>query len=80
MDTNTRQTTRLGAELNLFDGHKAEWLEQHRGSYVVIKGENVLNFYSTFEDAYRAGAERWGTDTDFLVKQIVEQEPVFFVF
>ena len=55
-------------------------MSQHSGQYVVAKGNVILGFHATFEDAYRAGAQAWGLRADFLVKQIVENEPVFFVF
>jgi hypothetical protein len=76
----TTEQARLAAELELYALHKDEWLEGYPGQYVVIKGDTVLNFYPTFEAAYQAGAREWGINTDFLVKQIVEHEPVFFVF
>jgi hypothetical protein len=74
------EQARLAVELEHYAVHKSEWLAKQSGKYVVIKDSNVLGFYSTFEAAYRAGAGAYGIDTDFLVKQIVEHEPVFFVF
>jgi len=74
------QETRLARELEVYALHKNEWLRDHPGRYVVIKGDKVLSFHPTFDAAYHAGASAWGINTDFLVKQIVEQEPVFFVF
>jgi len=74
------EQARLAAELQVYALHKHEWLKGNRGRYVVIKGGDVLDFYPTFEAAYSAGAGAWGINTDFLVKQIVEHEPVFFVF
>jgi len=75
-----RRDTRLVSELEMYIRHKDEWLRGHPGEYVVIKGDQVLDFFPTFERAYSAGAGTWGMDTDFLVKCIVEQEPVFFIF
>ena len=74
------QQARLGVELDYYAQHKAEWLEHRTGHYVVIKNSGILGFYPDFEAAYRAGASTYGLDTDFLVKQILEHEPVFFVF
>ena len=34
----------------------------------------------TFEDAFRAGVGAFGITRDFLVKQVLEHEPVYFVF
>jgi hypothetical protein len=71
---------RLTAELEIYALHKNDWLKRYGGRYVAIKGDEILDFYPTFEAAYSAGAGAWGLNTDFLVKQIVEHEPVFFVF
>jgi hypothetical protein len=73
------QHSRLAVELNYFAEHKADWLALNSGQYVVIKESTPLGFYQTFEAAYRAGAGTYGLETDFLVKQILEYEPVFFV-
>lgn len=71
---------RLAPELRLYATHRAEWLTQYSGQYVVAKGDTILGFHQTFEAAYRAGVREWGVRADFLVKQIVEHEAVFFVF
>jgi len=76
----TDQRTRLAVELEYYARHKAEWLAHRTGHYVVIKDSTPLGFYPNFEVAYRAGAATYGLTTDFLVKQILEHEPVFFVF
>jgi hypothetical protein len=76
----TDQQARLADELQYYAQHKAEWLAQRSGEYVVIKHSGLLGFYPSFEAAYRAGAATYGLNTDFLVKQIREHEPVFFVF
>jgi len=74
------QQARLGVELDYFGEHKTEWLAHRSGQYAVVKERELLGFYPSFETAYRAGAEHYGTDTDFLVKRILEYEPVFLVF
>ncbi|HTZ96031.1 MAG TPA: hypothetical protein VMB18_06520 [Terriglobales bacterium] len=74
------QRARLAVELEYYSQHKPEWLAQKTGQYVVIKDTDLLGFYPDFEAAYRAGAASYGLDKDFLVKQITEPEPVFFVF
>ena len=74
------EQSRLAVELEHFAVHRSEWLARQSGKYVVIKDSDVLGFYPTFEAAYRAGAGVYGIDRDFLVKQILEHDPVFFVF
>ncbi len=73
------QHSRLVIELEYFSQHRSEWLTQKTGQYAVLKDTGLLGFFPNFEAAYRAGAEHYGTETDFLVKQILEYEPVFLV-
>jgi len=74
------EQARLAVELEYYAAHKSDWLRKYSGNYVVIKESSVLGFYSSFEAAYRAGATTYGISTDFLVKQVLEHDPVFFVF
>ena len=74
------EDTRLAVELEYYSQQKSNWLRMRSGQYVVVKDRTVLGFYPNFELAYRAGAGAFGIHTDFLVKQILEHEPVFFVF
>jgi hypothetical protein len=74
------EQARLAVELEYFSRHKTEWLASKTGQYVVIKENRPLGFFPNFEAAYRAGAASYGINTDFLVKQILEHEPIYFVF
>lgn len=76
----TATPTRLSAEIQLYEAHKSEWLQNHRDEFVVVKGQDLLGFFANFHDAYRIGVENYGIDTDFLVKRVVPHEPVFVVF
>ena len=72
--------TRLSAELEFYEAHKSEWLKSNLDKFVVVKGTHLLGFFADFHDAYTAGVYQYGPETDFLVKRIVPQEPVFVVF
>jgi hypothetical protein len=74
------EQARLAVELEYYAAHKRDWLRKYSGNYVVVKESSVLGFYQNFELAYRAGATMYGISTDFLVKQVLEHDPVFFVF
>jgi hypothetical protein len=76
----TGELNRLASELEFYKLRKGDWLPQHSGHYVVVKGRDVLGFYPGFVDAYSAGARAWGPNTDFLVKQVLEFEPIFSIF
>jgi hypothetical protein len=74
------EPNRLAGELYLYEQRKSEWLLKHTGQYVVVKGSEVLGFYAEFAAAYSAGTKAWGSNTDFLVRQVLEFEPTFSVF
>ena len=74
------EKSRLATELAFYAEHKAEWLEKHSGRYVVAKDANVLGFYDSFESAFKAGVAAFGVQQDFLVKQVLAEEPVYYVY
>lgn len=53
-------------------------LQAHEGEYVLIHGDEVVDFFSAYEDAIKAGYEQFGLDP-FLVKQIHAMEKVQFI-
>ena len=67
----------LEKELETYLKHVSEWSE-HEGKFVLIHGESVAGFYSTYEDALKEGYEKFGLDP-FLVKQINALERVHFI-
>jgi len=70
----------LATELALYAAHKNEWLKENVGKYVVAQDTNVLGFYESFEAALRAGILAFGVKRNFLVKQVLAEEPVYFIF
>lgn len=72
--------SRLNIEIAVYESHKSEWLKTHPDAFVVVKQNDVLGFFADFHAAYLAGVEKYGMDTDFLVKRVVPHEPVFVVF
>jgi hypothetical protein len=53
-------------------------LTQHEGKFALIHGEEIADFFSTYEDAIKAGYQKYKLEP-FLVKQIRATEPVFFI-
>jgi hypothetical protein len=53
-------------------------LKDKEGKFVLIHGEEVVDFFSTYEDAIQVGYSRFGLES-FLVKQIQTIEQVQFV-
>jgi hypothetical protein len=72
--------TPLEIELGVFDDHHREWTEAHLGKFVVIQGGTIVpSFFNAYEEAFLAGVQQFGTDRNFLIKQIWTTEPVYFV-
>ncbi len=59
----------LEREFATFEKNKAWLLQKHEGKFALVKREVVLGTFDTFEKAYEAGLDQFGTDP-FLVKQI----------
>jgi hypothetical protein len=58
----------LDKDFAFFKEHLADFLKDHRGEYVVIKNEQVIGFYKTQDEAFRAMQDsQLGT---FLVQNI----------
>jgi hypothetical protein len=72
--------TSLEEELAVFERQKTEWLYLHSEEFVVIMGTKVLGFFPDFESAFRAGFKVAGLGKNFLVKQVLVEEPVYVIF
>ena len=68
----------LETELKFFNANRAKWLADHKGKFVLVKGEELVGAFDTAENAYVEGVGRFG-NTPFLVKQILDEEPVLHV-
>jgi len=53
-------------------------LKAHEGKFVLIHGEEIVDFFSTYEDAIKSGYQKYKLDP-FLVKRVHATEPVFFI-
>ena len=67
----------LEAELTTYKS-KLPGMTEQEGKYVLIHGDEVVDFFSTYEEAIESGYQRFKM-TPFLVKQVHATEPVFFV-
>jgi len=50
-------------------------LKDYQGKYVLIHGDDVVDFYVAYEDAIKAGYEKFKLEP-FLVKQVSVTETV----
>jgi len=76
----TDEKSRLATEMAFYAEHKAQWLEKHSGEYIVAQDKHLLGFFDSWESALKAGLRAFGVQRDFLVKQVLAQDPVYFVF
>ena len=53
-------------------------LKDKEGKFVLIRGTEIVDFFSAYDDAIKAGYEKFGLAT-FLVKQIQLIEQVQFI-
>jgi hypothetical protein len=67
----------LEKELETYKAKISE-LKAHEGKFVLIHGDAIEDFFSTYEDAIKAGYQKFKLEP-FLVKQILTEEPVFYV-
>lgn len=65
----------LDREARVFDQNVEEWRRTHLGQFVLIKGDQVIDFYPSLEQAFRAGTGRFGLEP-FSVRQIVPMDVV----
>jgi len=70
----------LETELAFYEQHKQEWLPEHENEFIVIAGASIAGFYRNYEAAWDAGAQRFGAESPFLIKQVCSIEPVYYVY
>ena len=67
----------LETELATYKSRLHEWME-HEGKFVLIHGTDVVEFFSSYEDAIKVGYDKFKLEP-FLVKQIHTVEVVQFI-
>ena len=67
----------LERELKTYNDHLPEWKE-HEGKFALIHGDDVIDFFTTYEDAIKVGYDKFKLEP-FLVKQIQTVEVVQFI-
>jgi hypothetical protein len=68
----------LEKELATYQKHLPDWRE-HDGKFVLIHQDTVVDMFSSYDDAIKAGYQQFGLDRPFLVKQIQTIEQVQFI-
>jgi len=58
----------LEREMATYEANVGTWMDC-AGKFVLIKGDQVIDFFAAYEDALKAGYQQFGLEP-FLVKQI----------
>ena len=67
----------LEKELSTYKA-KLRDLKEHEGKFVLIHGEDVVDLFTSYDDAIKEGYQKFGLEP-FLVKQIQSVEHVQFI-
>lgn len=67
----------LEKELEVYK-QKLATMKEHEGKFVLIHGDAIVDFFSTYEDAIKAGYQQF-QQKPFLVKRVSSTEPILFI-
>lgn len=70
----------LSIDYKFFEAHRSEWSNMHSDEFALVCNRALAGFYKSYEDAYKAGLQAFGVNSQFLVKQVCAVEPVFFIY
>ncbi len=69
----TLKEIKLKEEHRFFMSKKWDWMGRYEGKYLLIKGRELIDYFTTFADAYKAGVRRFGHEP-FFIKKLVRFE------
>ena len=64
----------LEQELKFYDAHRQEFLAVNPGKFALIKGGELVGAFSSMQEAYKHGIERFG-NIPILIRQILPADP-----
>ena len=67
----------LQKEYDVFLSHIDEFVPNHINEFVLIKGEKVISFFKSYEDALKEGLTKFG-NVPFFIKVVKKEEEVHF--
>lgn len=70
-----RDLNSIEREQRAFDAQLDTLLEEHNGEFVLFRNEKPVQFFKTYEEAYRAGLNLFGVDQAFFVSEVKRREP-----
>lgn len=63
----------LQQELDYYRSIKIDLIRHHKGKFALIKGSELVNTFTTWDEAFNAGIERFG-NVSFLIKLVQEED------
>lgn len=69
------KTMELQKEVEYYQANKEELLKHYKDKFALIKGEELMGTYTTWEEAFNEGVEKLG-NVPFLIKQVREQDEI----
>jgi hypothetical protein len=70
----------LEVEYKVYLGRRNEFIRNHCHKFVLIKGEKVVDFYPTYEEALTAGLKQFGCSACFFIKKVCKKEEKYLVY
>ena len=67
----------LEQEYKIFLSHLQDFSKTHLHEFVLIKGEQVVDFFASYEKALRDGLSRFG-NVPFFIEEVKEKEEVHY--
>ena len=66
---------KLEKEYIYYQTNKDKLIREHLGEYTLIKGEEIVGYFSSEKKAYEDGLKRFGNQP-FLIEKITREEEV----
>ena len=70
-------TVALEQEYKFFLSNLEEFSKIHLNEFVLIKGEQVVDFFNSYEKALRDGLQRFG-NVPFFIKEVQKEEEIHY--
>ena len=60
--------TSLDREQAVYEANRTRWVLEHKGKHVLIRGDEVVGFYESRDEALTVGYSQFGVGRLFLVQ------------
>jgi hypothetical protein len=65
---------KLEREQEAFDSQLDEMMREHEGEYVLFRGGKPVAFFTTYNEAYQAGLDKFGLDDVYIVSEVKRRD------